>query len=49
MSYNTVKKNRLAMEFLEDTDWGNELVEKLIKVEAHQDAKKMTTWYSQGL
>lgn len=28
------------MEFLEDTDWGNELVEKLIKVEAHQDAKK---------
>lgn len=32
MHCNKYGKNRLAMEFLEETDFGNELVEKLTKV-----------------
>ena len=32
MHCNKYGKNRLAMEFLEETDFGNELIEKLTKV-----------------
>lgn len=37
MHCNKYGKNRLAMEFLEETDFGNELIEKLTKVKKEKE------------